>query len=122
MGALQEKESAILAARSFKAAAIPNAEALAREIVLQAESDRTNRIEIATATVERFSLQRSAHQAAPAVYKSEAYMKVIRDKLNRARLYVIDRPDHEIFQFEFDEKILPDIFELDDTVNDRGDP
>ena len=122
VGALQEKESAILAARSFKAAAIPNAEALAREIVLQAESDRTNRIEIASATAERFALQRSAHQAAPAVYKSEAYMKVIRDRLNRARLYVIDRPDHEIFQFEFDEKILPDIFELDDTVNDRGDP
>jgi len=118
VGALQEKESAILAARSFEAAAIPNAEALAREIELQAEADRTNRIEIASATAERFTQQRLAYRAAPEVYKSEARMKVMGDKLGRARLYVIDRPDHEIFQFEFGEKILPDIFELDDTLNE----
>jgi regulator of protease activity HflC (stomatin/prohibitin superfamily) len=120
VGALQEKESAILAARSFEAAAIPNAEARAGEIELQAETDRTNRIEIATATAERFTRQRLAYQAAPEVYKSEASMRVIRDKLGKARLYVIDRPDHEIFQFEFGEKILPDIFELEDPVNEGG--
>lgn len=122
VGALLEKESAILAARSYQASAIPDAKARAFDIEVQAETNKTRRVELARANAERFGRQRNAFRAAPEVYKSEIHLNVLRENLKDTRLIVIDRPGSEVFEITFDESILPDIFNLDETVREGDTP
>jgi modulator of FtsH protease HflK len=112
IGAVQEKETTILAAEAYAAEVVPMARAEAAKLLNEAEAFRTERIEGAKASAERFKSQFAAMQVSPDVYKNRKYFEVLGESLNDIRKYVII-PDsvEETFIMNLEDKIAYDLLD-----------
>lgn len=113
VGALEQKEAAILAARAYTNQILPVARANADKKRDEAESYRVRRAELAAAEVEQFEKRLEAHDAAPQVYRTFAYLDALEEATRGARKYIVDAPaSKQIYQFNFEEKPYQDLLDL----------
>ncbi len=110
IGAIQEKEAAILKAKAEAAEIIPMAKAEAAEIISEAEAYCKERIERAQATATQFRHQMAAMSASPDVFRNRKYFEILIHSLTNIRKYVIiPKSDEEVFTINLEDKISGDL-------------
>jgi membrane protease subunit HflK len=113
VGALEQREAAILEARAYTNSALPVARAEADRVRLEAEAARLRRVEIARADTDLFQRRLDAYRVAPAVFTSDLYLGAVTRALRGSRKFILDHPQaHEVLTFNFEEKAYPDLFDL----------
>lgn len=111
VGALEERESAKLNASAYAAKVLPlaaaNAEA-AREI---AQAYRARRKAMAEAEAWQFGQRQKGYRMSPEVFKNDLYLRTLAGALSGARKYIVSAdPGNQVIQFDFKEKLKPDLF------------
>jgi len=92
VGAMEEKEAAILEARAYTNRVLPIARAFAAADQSGAEAYRYRRQVLAAAESEQFTRRREAHQASPSVFRAYQYLDMLIAAAAPSRLYVMDLP------------------------------
>lgn len=113
VGALEQREAAILEARAYTNSALPVARAEADRVRLEAEAARLRRVEIARADADLFQHRLEAYRVAPDVFTRDLYLSSLTRALRGVRKYILDHPQaNEVLTFNFEEKAYPDLFDL----------
>jgi regulator of protease activity HflC (stomatin/prohibitin superfamily) len=113
VGALEEKEAAILEARAYTNGVLPLARADAEAELDTARSFKTRRIALAEAEAYRFEQRLKGYGKSPGVFRTDLYLRTLSEALTDARKYIISAvPSSEVIQFDFGEKLKPDLFDL----------
>lgn len=113
VGALEVREATILSARAYAARVVPLAAADAEKAAREAEAYQVRRVEESSAETARFLKQVEACRRSPAVFRARTYLGTLRDALAHVRKYIVAAPTpHEVIQFNFEEKLHPDLFDL----------
>jgi regulator of protease activity HflC (stomatin/prohibitin superfamily) len=109
-GALQQKETNILAALAYQARKIPAAYAEAAETLGKARSDATLKVEVASAEADQFGNQMAAYRASPSVYTQRSYLETLARALAPVRKYVLGVTNtQDIIILNLEDKIRPDL-------------
>jgi membrane protease subunit HflK len=123
VGALEEREASILAARAYTNSVLPVAAANADRIRFEGEANRVRRATTSQAEAQLFDQRLIAYRRAPAVFTSGLYLSTLRDALSGVRKYIVDhRNAREVLYFDFKEKPFPDLFELGPAPADGEHP
>jgi len=93
VGALEEKEAAILEARAYTNQVIPLARAYAESAQSEAAAYKFRRSTLAEAESRQFSERLTAHQKSPRVFRAYQYLGMLQRAVAPSRLYVLDLPD-----------------------------
>jgi HflK protein len=110
VGAMQQKQTNILAAQAYEAQRIPLAHAEATNITTQARSDQALRVATATAEASRFASQLAAFQASPRVYRERTYLETLVNALPGARKYVLAATNtQDIVVLNLEESVRSDL-------------
>ncbi len=117
VGALESRESQILEARAYLNRKLPVASAEAVTEVARAKAYRVRKAQSADAEAYRFLRQVAAHRVSPSVYRARTYLGSLETALSGIRKYVVAADaSHEIIQFNFEEKLRPDLFDFGSTL------
>jgi len=113
VGARQEREALVLQAQGYAARSLALARALADKEVREAESYKYLKVANAEAEGKRFENQLLAHRASPDVYVNRAYLQSWMNASTNSRLFVMTSTNsHDVFQFDFQEKINVDMSDI----------
>jgi regulator of protease activity HflC (stomatin/prohibitin superfamily) len=113
IGAMQEKETNILAAMAYKAQKIPLAVAEATNIIAAEDSKAFAKIITAKSESQLFKSQITAFKAAPSIYKMWSFLDTFVESGAKARKYVITTTNaYEIFWLNLEEKLRPDLLDV----------
>lgn len=114
VGALEQRETAILAAHTHATKVQANAQALAHTTVTEAEAYRYAQISISAAQADRFLKRLESFTHSPEVFKLRTYLGALRTALTDVRKFIITVPTaSEVIQFHFEKERMPDLFGLD---------
>jgi modulator of FtsH protease HflK len=89
VGAMQQKQTNILAAQAYEAEHIPSAYAEATNVLARARGDQIMKVATAAAEAARFTNQTKAWQASPTVYAQRAYLDTLVRSLTGVKKYVL---------------------------------
>jgi len=113
VGALEERETAILEANAYQNRVLPLAGAEGDEVLWQARSARAQRVERAAAEADRFATRLAIHQDLPRIYTSRLYLETLNRALGSIDKYVIaTSPDLEVIILNWEEQLRPDLFDF----------
>jgi regulator of protease activity HflC (stomatin/prohibitin superfamily) len=113
IGALEQKEAAILDARAYAASIAPRAAAEAERRRLDAAADRVKLRERARAEADLFARLRDSHDAAPAVLRQDLRLRALADALERRPFTVVaHRGAKRGLYFDLKKSALPELYEL----------
>mgnify|MGYP000927419088 FL=1 len=113
VGALEQREADLLAARAYTNSILPLAEAEAGRIRLEAEAARVRRAALAGGDADLFARRLEAYRVSPVVFTSDLYLGTVARALRGARKFILDHPRaREVLTFNFEEKAYPDLFDL----------
>ncbi len=105
IGALQERETNILAAESYAVDFIPYSHAAATNAVLVAEAERLGRSVGAAAEANQFTNRLAAYAASPSVYTQRAYLETLARAILPTRKYVLAATNtHDVVILDLEEK------------------
>lgn len=114
VAARQEIESKILAAESYRARTIPQAEGEAFRLVRAAEAYSAERQAAALAQAASFTNQLQAFAASPSVYPQRLYLQTFaRATQNSRKLVLLATNTHELFQLNLEDKIRTDLLDVE---------
>ena len=120
IGATEEKEASILKARAEANRILPLAGAEALKIETNAAAYAVRRTELSSAEADRFVKRLDSYRLSPEVFKMRLYLGSLRDSLANARKYVIAAsPATEVIQLNFEDKLVPDLFDLGPTQKSK---
>lgn len=120
IGAMQEKETNVLAARTYAALYLPYAYAEATNLLTRAESDRLAKLATVMAEATLFTNQMIANKLAPSVYTNRAYLDTIARAVASARKYVITTTNtSDSIQLNLEDKLRPDLLDVPTPSKDR---
>ena len=112
IGALQDKESKILAAEGYRLATVPRANAEAAKLVNEAEAYRIQKVANSGAQAARFTNQLSAYKASPTVYLQRTYLDTLSKAISGPRKYVLAATNTEdILLINLEDKLRPDLLD-----------
>jgi regulator of protease activity HflC (stomatin/prohibitin superfamily) len=110
VGAIQQKQTNILAAQAYAAEKLPRAAAEATNLLAQARSDRTLKVATAAAESSRFTNQVAAWEASPSVYAQKAYLETFTRAAGPVRKYVLATTNtQDILIMNLEETIRADL-------------
>jgi len=110
VGAMQQKQTNILAAQAYEARRIPAASAEATNLVTQARSDRLLRVSTAMAEATRFTNQLAAFRASPTAYPQRAYLETLATALPGVKKYVLVASNtQDVVVLNLEETVRPDL-------------
>ena len=113
VGAIEQREAAILSARAYTNEILPVAHANADKLRREAEAYRTRRTELAAAEVDQFEKRRAAFKTAPEVFRANLYLNTLRDSLTGARKFIVDAPgSKQVLLLNLEEKPYQDLLDL----------
>ena len=116
IGAMEQRETAILNAEAYKIKTLPEAQAEAARIVAEAQSYRATTGKVAQAESARFRKQLTAYNAMPSVFKLREFLNFLAVDCAGIRKYVVPlNSESEIFQFNFEAKERLDLIDTDVT-------
>ena len=113
VGALEDRESAVLAGRTHAAQVIPAADAAAKRIGYEAQAYQARQESGSRAEAEQFEVRKAAHDRSPSVYRGRAHLQAVQDALAKPRLFVVAASaDTEVLQVNLEEKTPSSLFDL----------
>lgn len=93
VGALEEKEAAILEAHAYTNQVLPLARAYADAAHSEAVAYKFRRSTLAEAESRQFAERLASHQQSPGVFRAYQYLGMLQHAVAASRLYVLDLPD-----------------------------
>ncbi len=116
ISAMEEKETTILAAKSYRTTTLPESEAQAWELISAANSYKYRTAIVARAENKRFGNQLQAYKAMPEMFVLRSYLDFLRDDCRHIRKYVLS-PNYssEVFQINLEQKERLDLTDADIT-------
>jgi membrane protease subunit HflK len=118
VGALQQKETAILKAEAYRAQLVPYADAMASNLVVNAQTYRIMTTNAAAATAVQFQQQLKAYTKSPEVYTERARLDTFARSAANARLYLLGVTNtDQVINFNLEEKTRADLMDI--RVNDK---
>ncbi len=114
ISAMEEKETAILGAKSYKTTTLPESEAMAAELIAGANSYKYRTSTVARAENKRFGNQLIAFRAMPEMFVLRSYLDFLRDDCSHIRKYVTS-PNFEsgVYQINLEQKERLDLTDAD---------
>jgi regulator of protease activity HflC (stomatin/prohibitin superfamily) len=110
VGAMQQKQTNILAAMAYEAEKIPGAYAEATNILSQAQSDAVLKMAVASGEADRFLNQAAADRTAPSVYRSRVYLDTVARALGPVKKYVLAATNtQDVLVLDLQDKIREDL-------------
>ncbi len=120
IGSIEEKETEILKAKSYRERIIPQAQADKMQIEAQAKSYRYQITTVAQAEGERFNKQLQAYEAMPEFFKLRTYLDMLEKDCADTRKYIMSSSiPNEIYELNFEQKARFDL--IDTNVNSLSD-
>ncbi len=114
IGATEEKEASIHKANAEATKVTTLARADSAKTVTEAQGYTVRRIAISQADSQRFVTQADTFAKSPRVYRAYLYLGALADGLANTRKYIVAGwPASEVFQFNFEEKLRPELFDLE---------
>ena len=120
VGALEEREARVWAARAYESTVVPEAEAEAEVRRAEARIYATARTHIAPATEKQFLMQKEAHDVAPSVFRHRKLVSALEEALAEARKIVkpVWADVSEVLNVDLEEKLLPGFGSLIETTEE----
>ena len=116
IGAMEQRETAILNAEAYKIKTLPEAQAEAARIIAEAQSYRATTGKVAQAESERFSKQLTAYRAMPSVFKLRELLNFLAVDCAGIRKYVVPlNSESEVYELNFEAKERLDLIDTDVT-------
>ena len=116
IGALEQRETAILNAEAYKIKTLPEAQAEAARIIAEAQSYRATTGKVAQAESERFAKQLTAYRAMPSVFKLRELLNFLAVDCANIRKYVVPlNSESEVYELNFEAKERLDLIDTDVT-------
>ena len=116
IGALEQRETAILNAEAYKIKTLPEAQAEAARIIAEARSYRATTGKVARAESERFTKQLTAYRAMPSVFKLRELLNFLAVDCANIRKYVVPlNSESEVYELNFEAKERLDLIDTDVT-------
>ena len=117
VGALEEREAKVWAARAYESTVVPEAAAGAAVLRAEARIYAAARTHIAPATEKQFLMQKEAHDVAPSVFRHRNLMSALEEALVGARKIVkpVWADVSEVLNIDLEEKLLPGFGSLIET-------
>lgn len=113
VGALEQREAAILEARAYTNSTIPMAAAEADKLRRDADAIKVRRSVLAKADADLFLKRLQTYKTSPKVFTGDLYLGSITRALSGARKFIVDHEKaREVLTFNFEEKAYPDLFDL----------
>jgi modulator of FtsH protease HflK len=110
VGAMQQRETDILAALAHQAQTIPAAQGEATNLLARAASERVARVAAASAESERFLQQKSAYRASPEAYRQRVYLDTLTRTIAPVRKYVLAATNTtDVMIINLEERIRSDL-------------
>lgn len=120
VGALEERESAKLNASAYAARVLPLAQASAEAAGEIAGAYRIRRKALAEAEAYQFNQRKKGYKMSPEVFKKDLYLRTLSAALSGARKYIVSAdPGNQVIQFDFKEKLRPDLFNFDTGLTEE---
>jgi len=115
LGAMEQKETAILEATKYKNEILPLAEAEAEQILIEAEAYKENKINMTKAEVQAFQNIAKSFEQGEKIYLNQKYLKTLEKQLQDSRIYVIDvfNLEKEVDILNLEDKLSSDLLQLD---------
>ena len=103
ISAMEEKETSILAAKSYRTTTLPESEVQAAELVAGANSYKYRTSIVARAENKRFGNQLLAYKAMPEMFVLRSYLDFLKDDCRHIRKYILS-PNYtsEVFQINLE--------------------
>lgn len=112
VGAVQGRETNILAAMAYAAEKVPMAHAEATNLVSEAIIQRLDKVAIAEAESSQFRNQQSAWQASPEVYRQRTYLDALVRGVASPRKYVLGVTNsQDVILLNLEDKLRPDLLD-----------
>jgi len=116
IGAMEQRETAILGAKAYQVKTVPESRAEADRIIAEAKNYSATTGKVARADSERFNKQLTAYRAMPSVFKLREFLGFLENDCGGIRKFVIPlNSDSEVFQFNFEAKERLDLIDTDVT-------
>ena len=116
IGAMEQRETAILNAEAYKIKTLPEAQAEAARIIAEAQSYRATTGKVARAESERFGKQLAAYTAMPSVFKLRELLNFLAVDCAGIRKYVVPlNSESEVYELNFESKERLDLIDTDVT-------
>lgn len=116
IGAMEQRETAILGAEAYKIKTLPEARAEAQRIVAEAKTYSATTGKVARAESERFTKQLIAYRAMPSVFKLRELLNFLAVDCAGIRKYVVPlNNESEVYELNFEEKERLDLVDTDVT-------
>jgi len=114
ISAMEEKETAILTAKSYRTTTLPESEVQALALIADANSYKYRTATVAKAENKRFGNQLLAYKAMPEMFVLRSYLDFLRDDCSHIRKYVMS-PNNtsEVFQINLEQKERLDLTDAD---------
>ena len=114
ISAMEEKETEILAAKSYRTTTLPESEVQAAELIAGANSYKYRTSIVARAENKRFGNQLQAYKAMPEMFVLRSYLDFLKDDCRHIRKYILS-PDYasEVFQINLEQKERLDLTDAD---------
>jgi regulator of protease activity HflC (stomatin/prohibitin superfamily) len=110
VGAMQQKQTNILAAQAYAAEKIPSAHAEATNLVARAQSQAVLKVQTAAAEATRFTNQLQVFRASPVVYTNRTYLEALVRAITPVRKYVLGTTNtQDILILNLEEQVRPDL-------------
>jgi len=105
VGAVEEKETALLGAQAYRNQTVPTAAANADRLRAESTAYRTRRTELAQAETQQFSQRLAAYARSPAVFRSRLYLDAVGGALAPLRKYIVaTEASRDVLIFNLEEK------------------
>lgn len=116
IGAMEQKETAILEAEAYAAQTLPESEAAAMDLVEQARAYSYTTRTVAAAESERFNTQLVTYNAMPEMFKLRAFLEFLEQDCAEMRKFVLTpQAESDVYQFNFEAKERLDLIDTDIT-------
>jgi membrane protease subunit HflK len=113
VAATEEKESEIHKAEAYKARVLPQAEADALRLKLEAEAYRDEKTKISKAEISRFKKRLPGYRAMPEMYMLNSMMDFLERDCSNVRKYIVpDDTQHDVYIINLEEKQKLDLLDL----------
>ena len=116
IGALEQRETAILEAEAYRIKTLPEAKAEAERIIAEAKTYSITTGKVARAESDRFKKQLIAYTAMPSVFKLRELLNFLAVDCAGIRKYVVPpNSDSEVYELNFEAKERLDLIDTDVT-------
>ncbi|HVY72012.1 MAG TPA: protease modulator HflK, partial [Verrucomicrobiae bacterium] len=113
IGAMQERETNILAAVAYRNTMVPLARAEATNILTKAEAERLNKNATVAAEAILFTNQLAAFKHSPEVYTNRAFLDTVGRSVATARKYVLVTTNKtDVIQLNLEDKLSQDMLDV----------